>query len=78
LRNRSPWPHLWSPPQRSAKNRFKCPLTIAKLLIANDLDDFAFGGTPIDETLVNGLARAQRNAMLVGADLVRAKMYSGI
>src|SRR5690349_22656885 len=46
-------------------------LTIAKLPIAKDLDDFQFEGTPINETLVNDLAGGgfiaqQRNAVLVG------------
>ena len=46
-------------------------LTIAKLPLAKDLDDFVFEGTPINETLVNDLAGGgfipqQRNAVLVG------------
>ena len=46
-------------------------LTIAKLPLAKDLDDFQFDGTPINETLVNDLAGGgfiaqQRNAVLVG------------
>ena len=45
-------------------------LTIAKLPLAKDLDDFQFEGTPINETLVRDLAGggflAQRNAVLVG------------
>jgi DNA replication protein DnaC len=46
-------------------------LTIAKLPLAKDLDDFLFDGTPINETLVNDLAGGgfiaqQRNAVLVG------------
>jgi len=46
-------------------------LTIAKLPLAKDRDDFQFDGTPINETLVNGLAGGgfiaqQRNAVLVG------------
>jgi IstB-like ATP binding protein len=36
----------------------KYQLTIAKLPLAKDLDDFQFGGTPINETLVNELAAA--------------------
>jgi DNA replication protein DnaC len=46
-------------------------LTIAKLPLAKDLDDFEFAGTPINETLVRDLAGGaflaqRRNAVLVG------------
>ena len=46
-------------------------LTIAKLPLAKDLDDFQFKDTPINETLVRDLAGGsflaqQRNAVLVG------------
>src|SRR5215467_13524264 len=46
-------------------------LTIAKLPLAKDLDNFQFDGTPINQTLVNDLAGGgfiaqQRNAVLVG------------
>ena len=46
-------------------------LTIAKLPLAKDLDDFLFDGTPINQALVNDLAGGgfvaqQRNAVLVG------------
>src|ERR671934_651512 len=49
----------------------KYQLTIAKLPLAKDLDDFQFEGTPINETLVRDLANGdfvaqQRNAVLVG------------
>src|SRR5450432_3197935 len=49
----------------------KYQLSIAKLPLAKDLDDFQFDGTPINETLVNDLAGGgfiaqQRNAVLVG------------
>src|SRR3974390_612780 len=49
----------------------KYQLTIAKLPLAKDLDDFQFEDTPINETLVNDLAGGgfiaqQRNAVLVG------------
>jgi DNA replication protein DnaC len=49
----------------------KYQLTIAKLPLAKDLDDFQFEGTPINETLVHDLASGgflaqQRNAVLVG------------
>ena len=49
----------------------KYQLTIAKLPLAKDLDDFQFDGTPINETLVRDLAGGgfiaqQRNAVLVG------------
>ena len=47
----------------------KYQLTIAKLPLAKDLDDFQFNGTPINETLVRDLAGGgfltqQRNAGL--------------
>src|ERR1700732_5436629 len=46
-------------------------LTIAKLPLAKDLDDFEFTGTPINETLVRDLAGGaflapRRHAVLVG------------
>jgi DNA replication protein DnaC len=46
-------------------------LTIAKLPLAKDLDDFQFAGTPINETLVRDLVGGaflaqQRNAVLIG------------
>src|SRR3954463_14920279 len=46
-------------------------LTIAKLPLAKDLNDFQFDGTPINQTLVHDLAGGgfiaqQRNAVLVG------------
>ena len=49
----------------------KYQLTIAKLPLAKDLEDFQFEGTPINQTLVNDLASGgfiaqQRNAVLVG------------
>ena len=49
----------------------KYQLTIAKLPLAKDLDDFHFDGTPINETLVRDLAGGdflaqQRNVVLVG------------
>ena len=49
----------------------KYQLTIAKLPLAKDLDDFQFEDTPINETLVRDLAGGgflaqQRNAVLVG------------
>ena len=49
----------------------KYQLTIAKLPLAKDANDFAFEGTPINETLVRDLARGaflaeQRNVVLVG------------
>src|SRR6476660_5003585 len=34
----------------------KYQLTVAKLPLAKDIDDFAFDGTPINQTLVNDLA----------------------
>jgi DNA replication protein DnaC len=49
----------------------KYQLTIAKLPLAKDIDDFDFAGTPINETLIRDLAGGgflaeQRNAVLVG------------
>ena len=49
----------------------KYQLTIAKLPLAKDLDDFEFEGTPINATLVHDLAGGgfiaqQRNAVLIG------------
>jgi DNA replication protein DnaC len=49
----------------------KYQLTIAKLPLAKDLNDFHFEGTPINQTLVNDLAGGgfiaqQRNVVLVG------------
>ena len=46
-------------------------ISIAKLPLAKDIDDFAFDGTPINETLVRDLAGGnfvahQRNVVLVG------------
>jgi hypothetical protein len=49
----------------------KYQLSIAKLPLAKDLDDFLFDGTPINETLVRdltggGFLAQQRNAVLIG------------
>ena len=49
----------------------KYQLTVAKLPLAKDLDDFEFADTPINETLVRDLAGGaflgqQRNAVLIG------------
>ena len=49
----------------------KYQLTVAKLPLAKDVDDFAFKGTPINEALVRDLAGGgfiaqQRNIVLVG------------
>jgi DNA replication protein DnaC len=49
----------------------KYQLTIAKLPLAKDLDEFDFAGTPINEALVRELAAGsflaeQRNAVLIG------------
>lgn len=46
-------------------------ITIAKLPLAKDVDDFSFGDTPINETLVRDLLGGnflahQRNVVLVG------------
>jgi DNA replication protein DnaC len=65
-----PRPHLLARLLAQARSS-KYQLTIAKLPLAKDLDDFQFEGTPINETLVNDLAGGgfiaqQRNAVLVG------------
>ena len=49
----------------------KYQITIAKLPLAKDIDDFVFDGTPINETLVRDLTGGsfvahQRNVVLVG------------
>jgi DNA replication protein DnaC len=49
----------------------KYQLTIAKLPLAKDIDDFDFEGTPVNESLVRDLATggfvtSQRNAVLIG------------
>ena len=49
----------------------KYQLTIARLPLAKDIDDFTFAGTPINEALVRDLATGaflaeQRNAVLIG------------
>jgi len=49
----------------------KYQLTVAKLPLAKDIDDFEFAGTPINETLIRDMAGGaflaeQRNAVLVG------------
>jgi DNA replication protein DnaC len=49
----------------------KYQMTLAKLPLAKDLDDFVFAGTPINETLLRDLASGnflahQRNCVLVG------------
>ena len=41
---------------RKTARWIKYQLTIAKLPLAKDLDDFQFENTPINETLVNDLA----------------------
>ena len=61
-----------SPPRSTRSRRsIKYQLTIAKLPLAKDLNDFQFGGTPINESLVRDLASGsflahQRNAVLIG------------
>ena len=49
----------------------KCQMTIAKLPLAKDVEDFRFEGTPVNETLVRDLAGGeflaqQRNVVLAG------------
>ena len=60
-----PWNGLKIAPPR------RYQMTIAKLPLAKDVDDFAFKGTPINESLVRDLAGGnfvaqQRNVVLVG------------
>src|SRR5690348_9216813 len=55
----------------------KYQLTIAKLPLAKDIDDFRFEGTPVNETLVRDLASGgfiaqQRTSSVLGRDGVRA------
>jgi len=62
--------HIGALGEKQARS-IKYQLTIAKLPLAKDLDDFQFESTPINETLVNDLAGGgfiaqQRNAVLVG------------
>jgi len=52
----------------------KYQLTIAKLPLAKDIDDFDFDGTPVNESLVRDLASgdflaSQRNAVLIGVSV---------
>jgi IstB-like ATP binding protein len=54
----------------------KYQITIAKLPLAKDVDDFRFDGTPINETLVRDLIGGnflahQRNVVLLGGDRYR-------
>ena len=49
----------------------KYQLTVAKLPLAKDIEDFDFAGTPINESLIRDLAAGafvadQRNVVLVG------------
>ena len=49
----------------------KYQLTVAKLPLAKDIDDFDFAGTPVNEPLIRDLANGtfvadQRNAVLIG------------
>jgi hypothetical protein len=49
----------------------KYQLTIAKLPLAKDIDDFHFAGTPVNQALIRDLASGaflaeQRNAVLIG------------
>ena len=49
----------------------KYQITVAKLPVAREIEEFTFDGTPINETLVRDLARGeflnqQRNVVLVG------------
>jgi len=49
----------------------KYQMTIAKMPLAKEVDEFAFEGTPLNETLIRDLAKGdflqhQRNAVLIG------------
>jgi len=51
----------------------KYQLTIAKLPLAKDIEDFDFTGTPVNEVLIRELANGnflaeQRNAVLIGGN----------
>src|SRR6202007_566125 len=64
-------PQRWRTADRRGQREAGYQLTIAKLPLAKDLDDFEFTGTPINETLVRDLAGGaflaqRRNAVLVG------------
>jgi DNA replication protein DnaC len=53
------------------RSSVKYQLTIAKLPLAKNIDEFDFTGTPINDALVRDLATArfideQRNAVLIG------------
>jgi DNA replication protein DnaC len=50
----------------------KYQLTIAKLPLAKDLDDFQFEGTPINETLVRDLAGKTHLAIAIARSCIRA------
>jgi DNA replication protein DnaC len=68
---RTPAHHRRSEISEKQARSIKYQLTIAKLPLAKDLDDFQFEHTPINEALVNELASGgfiaqQRNAVLVG------------
>ena len=61
----------------------KYQITIAKLPLAKDIDDFAFDGTPINETLVRDLAGGnflahERNVVFVGGTGTTGKTHLAI
>jgi hypothetical protein len=49
----------------------KYQLTIAKLPLAKDIEDFQFDGTPINQTLVNDLAGGGYGALVYDGDVIR-------
>lgn len=51
----------------SRRARSNIQLTIAKLPLVKDLDDFHFEGTPINQTLVNDLAAG---GFIAGSDVL--------
>jgi DNA replication protein DnaC len=60
----------------------KYQLTIAKLPLAKDIDDFGFTGTPVNEAQICDLASGaflaeQRNAVLVGGTGTRCARRAG-
>jgi DNA replication protein DnaC len=68
---RSRWYSQWRWLVDEGVRSIRYQLTIAKLPLAKDLDDFQFEGSPVNQTLVNDLAAGnfiaqQRNAVLVG------------
>ncbi len=63
--------HRHQAPATSRRTSIKYQLTIAKLPLAKDIDEFDFTGTPVNEAMIRNLASdaflaEQRNAVLIG------------